>query len=67
MFAARGEHPERGHEYHRPAQNKPAHDPWFDRPYVPSIGAPAVPVKKHDEPVASKAKAQIPALFRRSS
>ncbi len=63
----RAEQPERSHEYHKPVQNKPAHDPWFDKPYVPSISAPAVPVKKHEEPVVNKPKAQIPALFRRSS
>jgi ATP-dependent RNA helicase RhlE len=65
--APRAEHPERSHEYHKPAPNKPNHDPWFDKPYVPSISAPAVPVKKHEEPVPSKPKAQIPALFMRRS
>lgn len=63
--APRSEQPERSHEYHKPVQNKPAHDPWFDKPYVPSISAPAVPVKKHEEPALSKPKAQIPALFMR--
>jgi superfamily II DNA/RNA helicase len=63
--APRADHPERSHEYHKPALSKPNHDPWFDKPYVPSISAPAVPVKKHDEPALSKPKAQIPALFMR--
>jgi superfamily II DNA/RNA helicase len=63
--APRAEQPERSHEYHKPAPSKPHHDPWFDKPYVPSISAPAVPVKKHEEPALSKPKAQIPALFMR--
>jgi superfamily II DNA/RNA helicase len=63
--ATRSEQPERSHEYHKPVQNKPAHDPWFDKPYVPSISAPAVPVKKHEEPALGKPKAQIPSLFMR--
>jgi superfamily II DNA/RNA helicase len=65
--APRGEYAEHKHEYHVPAPKKPSHDPWFDKPYVPSISAPAVPVKKIDEPVISKPKAQIPALFMRRS
>ena len=63
--APRGELAEHKHEYHSPAPKKPSHDPWFDKPYVPSISAPAVPVKKPDEPAVSKPKAQIPALFMR--
>jgi superfamily II DNA/RNA helicase len=63
--APRGELAEHKHEYHSPASKKPSHDPWFDKPYVPSISAPAVPVKKIDEQVVSKPKAQIPALFMR--
>ncbi|MFZ2160697.1 MAG: DEAD/DEAH box helicase [Sideroxyarcus sp.] len=65
--APRGEYAEHKHEYHTPVPKKPSHDPWFDKPYVPSISAPAVPVKKPDEPVAGKPKAQIPALFMRRS
>jgi ATP-dependent RNA helicase RhlE len=62
----RAEHAaEHARGYHTPVAKKPAHDPWFDQPYVPSISAPAVPVKKHEEPVPSKPKAQIPALFMR--
>ncbi|BBI99470.1 ATP-dependent RNA helicase RhlE [Ferrigenium kumadai] len=57
----RGEHRER--EYHRPPPQKPSHDPWFDKPYVPNITASA-PLEKKEEPV-SRQKAQIPALFRR--
>jgi superfamily II DNA/RNA helicase len=62
--APRGERGERAerHAYHAPAPKKPSHDPWFDKPYVPSISAPAAPVKKPEEPVG-KPKAQIPALF----
>ena len=61
--APRAEQPERSHEYHKPAPSKPHHDPWFDKPYVPSISAPAVPVKKPEGAAVSKPKAQIPALF----
>ncbi len=64
----RGGRTEPKHGYHTPVPNKPSHDPWFDKPYVPSISAPAVPAKKHSEPpVLSKPKAQIPALFVRRS
>ena len=63
--APRGEQAEHHHAYHAPAPKKPAHDPWFDKPYVPNITAP-VPEKKPEEPV-SKPKKQIPALFRRPS
>ena len=66
LHRPRSEKPERGHGYHAPVPNKPAHDPWFDKPYVPSISAE--PAKKPAEPAASKPKTQIPALFvRRSS
>ncbi len=57
---------ERSHGYHAPAPKKPAHDPWFDQPYVPSISAPAAPVKKPDE-LPGRPKPQIPALFRRQN
>ncbi len=60
----RGETQERGHGYHRPAPSKTVHDPWFDQPYVPNLGASAAPLKK-PEPVLDKPKAQIPALLRR--
>ncbi len=65
--APRAEHVERSHGYHAPAPKKPAHDPWFDKPYVPSISAPAAPVKQPDEPVTGRPKPQIPALFKRQS
>ncbi len=64
---ARAEHPERSREYHAAAPRKPSHDPWFDKPYEPSVSVPA-PVKKPAESAAGKSRAQIPALFvRRSS
>jgi len=53
-----------GREHHAPAPKKPSHDPWFDKPYEPSTSI-AAPAKKPAEPVASKPKAQIPALFMR--
>ncbi len=57
---------EPAHGYHKPQLQKPAHDPWFDQPYVPNVCAPAAPVKKPD-PTEARPKAQIPALFRRQS
>jgi superfamily II DNA/RNA helicase len=63
---SQGENRERSHEYHRPVPNKPAHDPWFDKPYVPSITAPGAPIRKSEEPVG-KPKTPIPAIFRRTS
>jgi superfamily II DNA/RNA helicase len=63
----RGERAERSHAYHAPAPKKPSHDPWFDKPYVPSISAPAAPVKKPDEPATGRPKPQIPALFKRQT
>jgi superfamily II DNA/RNA helicase len=65
--APRGEYAEQHRGYHVPAPKKPAHDPWFDKPYVPSISAPAAPVKKLDEPATGRPKQQIPALFKRQS
>ncbi len=50
--------------YHKPTPNKPAHDPWFDQPYVPAVTAPAPSTSKPDIS-AIKPKAQIPALFRK--
>ena len=49
-------------EYHAP--RKPAHDPWFDRPYEPSPTA-AVPADKAESIPSLKPKSQIPALFRK--
>ncbi|MDO8310467.1 MAG: DEAD/DEAH box helicase [Sideroxyarcus sp.] len=65
--ASRTEHPVHVRGYHTPVPNKHSHDPWFDKPYVPSISAPAAPLKKPDEPVVNKPKAPIPALFTRRS
>jgi ATP-dependent RNA helicase RhlE len=61
----RSDQPERGRGYHSPSPSKPSHDPWFDKPYVPSISA--APAQKPAEPAVSKPKAPIPALFRRSN
>lgn len=55
--------PSRG--YHTPAPKKPSHDPWFDKPYVPNMSAPAAPIKKPEAPALGKPKAAIPALFQR--
>ena len=54
------------HAYHKPAANKPAHDPWFDQPYVPKVTEPAPPTAKA-EFALDKPKAPVPALFRRSN
>ncbi len=68
----RGEHAERSRErpvreHHAPAPKKPSHDPWFDKPYEPSVNV-ASTAKKPEEKVASKStKAQVPALFMRRS
>jgi superfamily II DNA/RNA helicase len=62
--AARVERPEHKHEYHSPAPKKPAHDTWFDKPYVPNI-SPAVVEEKPSAPAVNKPKAQIPAIFMR--
>ncbi|BCK88195.1 ATP-dependent RNA helicase RhlE [Sideroxyarcus emersonii] len=64
--AQRGEASEHRREYHASAPKKPSHDPWFDKPYEPSVSA-APPAKKAVEPPAGKPKAQIPALFVRRS
>jgi superfamily II DNA/RNA helicase len=50
-------------EFHKPQPQKPSHDAWFDKPYVPNI-AHAIPASE-PEKAESKPKAQIPALFRR--
>ncbi|HLP96993.1 MAG TPA: DEAD/DEAH box helicase [Sideroxyarcus sp.] len=60
----RAERHEHRHEYHSPAPKKPAHDPWFDKPYVPNVTA-TVTEKKPEQPALSKPKQQIPALFLR--
>ena len=61
--APRAEQPERHREFHKPQPQKPSHDAWFDKPYVPNI-AHAIPASE-PEKAESKPKAQIPALFRR--
>ncbi|MBK9160327.1 MAG: DEAD/DEAH box helicase [Nitrosomonadales bacterium] len=62
--APRSEHREHGREYHVPANKKPLHDPWFDRPYEPSVASPSAPIEKPEVPTG-KPKVQIPALFKR--
>ena len=57
-------HDRHDHKYTpRPvAPNKPSHDPWFDKPYEPSVSAkPAL--EKRPEPVDSKPKKQVAALL----
>ncbi|GAB4126603.1 MAG: DEAD/DEAH box helicase [Sideroxydans sp.] len=51
--------------YHAPAPQQAAHDPWFDRPYVPNVSAPAAPIKKAEEAGMGKPARPVPALFRR--
>jgi len=57
---------EPAHGYHKLQPQKPAHDPWFDQPYVPKVTEPA-PLTSRTERPEAKPKAAIPALFRRSS
>jgi ATP-dependent RNA helicase RhlE len=57
----RGEHAERSRS-RPPAQKKPSHDPWFDKPYEPSSSA--TPEKKPEQHT-SKPKKPIAAIFQR--
>lgn len=60
---SRGEYHER--KSHAPgvvAARKSSHDPWFDKPYEPSVSA--VSIKEPEKPVSKPAK-QVAALFRR--
>lgn len=67
--APRGEHHERHERSYttRPAApKKPSHDPWFDKPYEPSVSSTTE--NKQPEPPASKPKKEVAAiLVRRQS
>ncbi|MBI5436209.1 MAG: DEAD/DEAH box helicase [Nitrosomonadales bacterium] len=64
--APRGEHYERSHVPHHAAPKKPGHDPWFDKPYEPAIGATTE--NKQPERPASKPNKEVAAiLVRRQS
>ncbi len=57
---SRGEHRERGHAGRPAAPKKPAHDPWFDKPYEPSGNA--IPAAQPVQP-ANKPKKQVAAIL----
>jgi ATP-dependent RNA helicase RhlE len=59
--APQGERAERSHS-HPAAPKKPSHDPWFDKPYEPSINA--TPEKQPEQPV-NKPKKPVAAIFQR--
>ena len=59
--SSRGEHAERNRSRTH-APKKPSHDPWFDKPYEPSVGA--VPEKQPEQPV-NKPKKPVAAIFQR--
>lgn len=56
----RSEHHERSRAPYPTAPKKPSHDPWFDKPYVPSGSTAAA--NQPDQP-ASKPKGQVAALL----
>ncbi len=60
----RAEQHERHREFHRPQPQKPSHDPWFDKPYVPNV-THSPPVSRPQPEPESSPRTQIPALFRR--
>jgi ATP-dependent RNA helicase RhlE len=57
----RGEHAERSRS-RPPAQKKPGHDPWFDKPYEPSSSATP---ENQPEQHTNKPKKPIAAIFQR--
>lgn len=59
--APRGEYPERSRESRPAAPKKPSHDPWFDKPYEPSVST-ATPITKPEQ-AANKPKKQVAAIF----
>lgn len=60
--APRGEHSERSHSPRPSAPKKPSHDPWFDKPYEPSVSAIPAPAKPAEQS-SNKPKKEIAALF----
>jgi ATP-dependent RNA helicase RhlE len=58
----RAEHAERSHAPRSAAPKKPSHDPWFDKPYEPSITASAAPIKQPEQ-AANKPKKEVAAIF----
>jgi superfamily II DNA/RNA helicase len=59
--APRGEYQERSHAPRPAAPKKPSHDPWFDKPYEPSVSA--FPDNNQPERSADKPKKEIAALL----
>ncbi|MDE2117468.1 MAG: DEAD/DEAH box helicase [Betaproteobacteria bacterium] len=60
--APRGEHHERSHA----APKKPSHDPWFDKPYEPTVSA-TTENKQLERPVSKPKKEVAAILVRRQS
>ncbi|MDE2310110.1 MAG: DEAD/DEAH box helicase [Betaproteobacteria bacterium] len=60
--APRGEHHERSHV----APKKPSHDPWFDKPYEPTVSA-TTENKQPERPVSKPKKEVAAILVRRQS
>ena len=64
---ARGESRERHERSYTPrpaAPKKPSHDPWFDKPYEPTVSA-ATEKKQPAEHLASKPKKEVAAILMR--
>ncbi len=59
---ARSDHHERAYTPRPAAPRKPSHDPWFDKPYEPSVTA-ITALPKESEQSESKPKKQVAALF----
>ena len=59
--APRAEHQERSHAPRPAAPKKPSHDPWFDKPYEPSVSA--FPMNNQPDRTADKPKREIAALL----
>jgi len=61
---SRGDHAARSHVSRVPAPKKPSHDPWFDKPYEPSVSVGTIPATaKQPEQNETRPKKQIAALF----
>ena len=68
--APRGEHHERQERNYTPrpaAPKKPSHDPWFDKPYEPSVSATATNNTQPERPAGKPKKEVAAILLRRPS
>ena len=62
----RGEHHERSYTPRPASPKKPSHDPWFDKPYEPSVSA-TTENKQPEHPVSKPKKEVAAILMRRQS